>query len=71
MQRFSDLNEGLARRVIRGGYHNRHSAVAASEAINILAMPHALDFNQLKFRDNFINNPVVTQTDAIGVFRAG
>ena len=33
-------------------------------------MPHALDFNQFRFRDDFINNPVVAQPDAISVFRA-
>ena len=33
-------------------------------------MPDALDFNQLGFRDDFINNPVVAQPDAISVFRA-
>jgi hypothetical protein len=69
-QRFRDLDERLACRVIRRGNHDRHSPVAASKPINVLAMPHALDFNQFRFRDDFINNPVIAQPDAISVFRA-
>src|SRR5208337_2674684 len=41
-----------------------------SAPINVLAMPHALDFNQLRFRDDFINNAAIAQPDAIGMFRA-
>ena len=33
-------------------------------------MPHTLNFNQFRFRDDFINNPVVAKPDAISVFRA-
>lgn len=33
-------------------------------------MPHALNFNQLRFPEDFINNPIIAQPDAIGMFRA-
>ena len=34
-------------------------------------MSHTLNFNQLGPGDNFINDPVITEPNTVGVFRAG
>ena len=34
-------------------------------------MSHTLNFNQLEPGDNFIHDPVITEPNAVGVFRAG
>lgn len=34
-------------------------------------MSHALNFDQLGLRDNFIHDAVITQSDAVGMFRPG
>jgi hypothetical protein len=48
----------------------RRPALRSSKPVNIFSVPDPLDFNQFQVRDNFINDAIVAQTNAISMLRA-